>query len=527
MVIIEDTARNLPVDLARSDAPSGHILQLASRLREPKVAVQVSLFLAILAVGVFARLHFSSFLDPLEDPYQDWWISANLASTGQYWDPFSMMTHGNWLPLYHFAGAGVLLVAGIRDLEALKLVNIALSTATAGLVFYVGNLKSRAVGFAAMAFFSANFIDVVISGWSTAEALGTFLVFLGIVALLEFPVSTRRNRAIAAASLLLAVMTLYEAWAVIVLLFGYAFLVKREKSDRRGILLAALPALAFMGLYFGYVSQWGFLPALVVGQTSTDVRYQLAVGTQRPIIAILLAWWSGYLWFVAPLLFLGGAFALLRARRELGLWIVLSLWGFIVLYTALEYGNPSFRYVMISLPFLCLLAARGLERLASWTTSKNRWTRAHRNLAAPAMVIAGVLLVTATMLPPPATYWENGYAASGYMEPLVKAGAFVSTLPLPAGRILLTESPVSAYYSGYPPDRILGSRYLPGNRSAALEFLQRNVAYVVYVGVPYYPLRTLFPELQNGTSTPNFTLLYNAQGQAAGWHAVYVYQVVS
>ena len=103
---------------------------------------------------------------------------------------------------------------------------------------------------------------------------------------------------------------------------------------------------------------------------------------------------------------------------------------------------------------------------------------------------------------------------------------YVSTLPLPEGKILISESPIAAYFSGYAPDRILGSRWIPDNRSQALLFLKTNAAYIVYMGVPYYRLRTLFPELQNGSSTPDFTLLFDAGGVQPGTHAVFVYGVV-
>jgi hypothetical protein len=111
------------------------------------------------------------------------------------------------------------------------------------------------------------------------------------------------------------------------------------------------------------------------------------------------------------------------------------------------------------------------------------------------------------------------------MEPLARAGQYVRTLALPEGKILLSESPIAAYFSGYPPDRILGSRWLPDNRSVALAFLKSTTAYVVYMGVPYYKLRMLFPELQNGASTADFQLLYDAGGQQAGTHAVFVYGI--
>ncbi|HKZ23000.1 MAG TPA: hypothetical protein VJ224_01165, partial [Thermoplasmata archaeon] len=96
------------------------------RLLEPPNVVAFAVFVAILVSGIAVRLHYSAFLDPFEDGYQHWWISANLVATGEYWDRHSMMTQGNWLPLYHFFGAGVLGVAGIHNIAALKLANIVL-----------------------------------------------------------------------------------------------------------------------------------------------------------------------------------------------------------------------------------------------------------------------------------------------------------------------------------------------------------------------------------------------------------------
>ncbi len=500
--------------------------EAVGRLREPQVAVQAILFLGLLALAAFLRLHFSNFLDPFEDGYQNWWISANLLMTGRYWDRFSMMTQGNWLPLYHFFGAGVLAFTGWHNFEALKLANIALSAVTSVLIFVTGRRQSALVGFAAMAFFNFNFIDIVVSGWTTAESLATLLVFLGYVALFHFESLGPKSQWLAAAAFALATMTRYEAWLVVSLLLAYAFIRKEAHPSGREILKALLPSLAFMIGYFVYALQWGLLPAIVVNQTSTALRYQISVGTQGSPLQILSVWWAGYVWYFPLALALGGAYALWRIRRDAASWIVVSFWGFIVLYTILRFGNPSFRYVMITVPFLSLLAATALEKLVRRAVSKGLPRISRSRLAVPATAAMGALIVVIAMVPPPATFWDSGFVASRHMEPLVKAGEVVATLPLPPGKILLSESPIAAYYSGYPADRILGSRWLPDNRSAALTFLKEDVAFIVYMGVPYYALRELFPELQNGSSTSDFELLYDAGDIQIGTHAIYVYEVL-
>jgi len=481
--------------------------------------------LVVLAAGVAVRAHFAARLDPFEDGYQHWWISANLLLTGEYWDRHSMMTQGNWLPLYHFLSAGVLAATGLYNLAAMKSVNIGLSLLTAGLVFWVGWRRNLAVGIVATAFLAFNFIDVVISGWSTAESLATLLVFLGYAALFRADATQAKFTWIAAAAFGLAVLARYEAWLVVAVVVLFALTRVKEFRRRKEMLLALLPALALMVGYSVYALQWGLLPQLVVQQTSADLAFQMSIGTQRAPGDILASWWQGYFLYFPPVILLGGGFAVLRAKSEVGSWIVFALWGFILLYAALQFGNPSYRYVLITVPFLSLFAAEALELIARRAFAvrprRTRW----QSLAVPVSLAVSAVFIVATLLPPAARFWDSDFQASVYMIPLRRAGEFLADRPLPQGKILVSESSIAAYYSGYPPDRVLGSRWLPDARGPALDFLKGHAAYIVYMGVPYYRLRGLFPELQDGTDTPDFDLLFDAGGLALGTHAVYVYEV--
>jgi 4-amino-4-deoxy-L-arabinose transferase-like glycosyltransferase len=481
--------------------------------------------LAIIGAGAIVRLHFSGFLDPFEDGYQNWWISANLASTGQYWDRHSMMTQGNWLPLYHFFGAGVLEIAGLRSMGALKDANIVLSSLTSLLVFFVSRRRGPLIALAATSFFTFNFIDVVVSGWATGESLATFLILLGYAMLFQLDGRTSRRYWIAGFALGLAVMVRYEAWLIVGLLIVFILLARKHDRTTRAMFVSTLPALAFMVGYFAYSTQWGFLPSIIINQTSTDLRYQLSVGTQASPATALGRWWTGYLGFFPLVLPVGAGYSILRLRREFGSWIVVALWGFITAYTLVLFGNPSFRYVMISVPFLSIFASFGLAFLALRLGHRGTGDSAGKVRRTLIAALAGTVLLSATLLPSIAVSWGPGFATSQAMEPLARAGKYVRTLALSEGKILLSESPIAAYFSGYPPDRILGSRWLPDNRSVALAFLKSTTAYVVYMGVPYYKLRMLFPELQNGASTADFQLLYDAGGQQAGTHAVFVYGI--
>jgi len=495
------------------------------RLLEPPNVVAFAVFVAILVSGIAVRLHYSAFLDPFEDGYQHWWISANLVATGEYWDRHSMMTQGNWLPLYHFFGAGVLGVAGIHNIAALKLANIVLSTLTAILVFFVLRRHGLLLALAGTAFFSFNFIDVVVSGWSTAESLATFLTFLGYAAIFHARGGGEAPLLLGSVALALAVMTRYEAWLVVVLLLVYVLASSRFRTERRRLLLGLIPAMSAMGAYFLYSLQWGFLPSIVVNQTSTDIRFQLSVGIQRSPGEILSQWWSGYIGFFPLLLALGGAHALLEIRREFSGWVLVAVWAGTIVYTVLRFGNPSFRYVLISVPFLSVVGALGAKRLIDAFAKSPRRPPIEARLAGRALALT-VVVIAVTMLPSAATFWTPGFAASAFMVPLQRAGEFVSALPLPADKILLSESPIAAYFSGYAANRILGSRWLPDDRAAALTILKSEVAYVVYMGVPYYTLRILFPELESGMSTADFELLFDAGGRAFGTHTILVFRVL-
>src|SRR5437016_5957278 len=195
MVQLEDAPRNPRVSRLSGPAEmqggpkepklQGASLRLAQWLRQPAHLVEAVVLLGVFAASTVIRIHFAAFLDPFEDGYQNWWISANLVSTGQYWDRHSMMTQGNWLPLYHFFAAGVLKLAGLRSINALKAANVVLSSLTAVTIFLASRKRGPIIALAATGFFSFNLIDIVVSGWATAETLTSFLVLVGYAMLFQ------------------------------------------------------------------------------------------------------------------------------------------------------------------------------------------------------------------------------------------------------------------------------------------------------------------------------------------------------
>src|SRR5437773_12021256 len=96
-----------------------------------------------------------------------------------------MMTQGNWLPLYHFFGAGLLDIVDLRSMEALKAANVALSSLTAVIVFLIARKRGPAIGLAATSFYSCNLVAIAVSGCATPESMAMFFGLLGYAMLCE------------------------------------------------------------------------------------------------------------------------------------------------------------------------------------------------------------------------------------------------------------------------------------------------------------------------------------------------------
>ncbi len=92
---------------------------------------------------------------------------------------------------------------------------------------------------------------------------------------------------------------------------------------------------------------------------------------------------------------------------------------------------------------------------------------------------------------------------------------------------LVTDSPVVAFYSHEPPARISGSRVLPADRGAAINWLQAHgVSELVIENISYYQAAVVFPDLADGRPSSPFTSPGSeSRFQVAGGKPVYVYAV--
>ena len=163
--------------------------------------------------------------------------------------------------------------------------------------------------------------------------------------------------------------------------------------------------------------------------------------------------------------------------------------------------SGSDRYLYPALPSLALLAASALDR--------------QRTVVRLATAASGALLAVA-FLPVFASFaaGNNGLIAAGQA-----AGANPG--------ILVTDSPVAAYYSGKSPTQITGSQSLPLDRDQALQWLRSHgVSSVIVENISYYRATAVFPELARGAPTPPFGPLGEERSyQAAGGKQVYAYSV--
>jgi len=483
-----------------------------------RISTRTALLIAgIVAAAVVTRLLWDRFLDPFEDGYQNWWIGSVLAQTGRYTDSFSGMTRGNWLPGYDFLVAGLVTLLGSHIMPLLKGLNIVFSLGTTAVVYGLARPRGHSVALLAVMLFVLSPTDIVISSFATPEALALFTTFLGVL-LVERPVlGPRRSLALAAAAFLVASTLRYEVWGFLLLYLGWKWASGEVRT--RQIAVLAAPALAFTVFWWAWTIQYGFLPAIIVGQTSVDVRYKAAIGALPPVWDRIGAFFAFYFYY-APFVVLAMAWGLKKESRSPFTLILFFFYAAEVVYTAANWGNPGPRYIQLTTPIMAIYSASALDRLRTWIRERPR--AAHRSLErAPGLAALAVSLVLVAIVltptPPPGTLLQG-------ME---RAGIFLSSQPLPSGKIVVSESPIAAYYSGYPASRIIGSYELPDSASSASQFLVQNAAFVVMVTVPYYRLRALFPAEANGTNGNHLLLLYDATGAeyALGAPRVLVFEV--
>ncbi|MDQ2923502.1 MAG: glycosyltransferase [Candidatus Dormibacteraeota bacterium] len=439
---------------------------------------------------------------PFEDAYGHWLIAANLASTGYLHDPLFGM-EDTWLPGYHVLAAAVLRVLGLWQLGALQALGALLGVITLACVYALApNVRQARV---AVALLSLNPVFLFTSGSAVAEPLLTALLTAGALA------AVRGRTKVAAVLAVLACLTATKAWIWVAAVAGFAALDwwrQRAMWSWKPAIAWAMPAIAVLVFL-----QLGFAPVShSMARGSLEVASAAARGSiPGGMIGRLAELATGFGLAALPLFTLGGI-GLLTALWNRGSAMDGRTLRFVhvpaLAYLAVVFGlvavgayTGSHRYLYPALPALALLAAAALDR--------------HLSVVRLTAVAASGLLAVA-FLPV-----FLGFAANN--AGLIAAGKAASE----GHGVLMTDSPVAAYYSGRLPINLAGSQNLPLDRTQAIAWMRTHrVTELVLEDISYYRATTVFPELVVGKASRPFEPLGDQRNyQAPAGKRVYAYRL--
>jgi cellulose synthase/poly-beta-1,6-N-acetylglucosamine synthase-like glycosyltransferase len=437
--------------------------------------------------------------EPFEDGYGHWLMAANLAATGQLRDPIFGM-QDTWLPLYHVIAAGVLSLLGLWQLGALKILGACFGLATLACTYRIA--PSRSQGRLAALLLLLNPVFLFTSGSAVVEPLLAALLTGGALA------AVRGRMKLAALMAALACTTSTKAW---IWVGGAAAFALIDALRRRAPARVRLPAMAWAVPAVGVLvfMQLSFAPAShsvargSIELLSATARGSAPVGAMARLSELIGTYGLAAL-PVVGFAAIGLAMAWRQKASRLLTFIYLPALVYLAaVVTLIGAGvyTGSHRYLYPVLPAFALLAAGALDRYSA---------------VLKAVVVAASGLLAVGFLPV-----FMGFAADN--AGLVAAGRAASGSP----GVLMTDSPVVAFYSGRPPDQIAGSQALPPDRSSALAWMQsRGVTALVLENISYYRAAVVFPDLASGSPAAPFSPLgVESRYQASGGKVVYGYRL--
>jgi hypothetical protein len=436
--------------------------------------------LGLLTLCALLLLFAAQMPEPFEDGYAHWLIAANLASTGQLHDPLFGM-QDTWLPGYHVLAAAVLHTFGLWQLGALKALGALLGVITLACVYALAQTGRQAR--LAVALLVLNPVFLFTSGSAVVEPLLTALLTGGALA------AVRGRMKVAALLAMLACVTATKAWIWVVAVAGFAAvdLLRQRSRSRVPAMAWAVPAIAllvFLQLGFAPVSHSIARGSIEVA--SATARGSLPLGAPARVFDLAKNFGLAAL----PLFVFGlpGLWIVIRhasrmresATLQFLHFPALVYLGAVIGLVAAGAYTGSHRYLYPILPSLALLAAAALDR--------------HSGVVRLSSVAAGGLLAIA-FLPVFA-----GFASDN--RGLIAAGRAASN----SAGLLITDSPVVAFYSGKASAQVTGSQQLPLDRALALEWMRGHGATaIVLENVSYYRATAVFPDLAMGRASPPFT----------------------
>jgi hypothetical protein len=485
---------------ALSAADLFQVLTLRSLGRRATKRLQaVAPALGLVGLGGVLLLVAAQMPEPFEDGYGHWLVAANLAATGHLHDPLFGM-EDTWLPGYQLLAAAVLRFVGLSQLGALKAMGAILGLATVVCVYALApNVRQSRI---AAVLLLLNPVFLFTSGSTVVEPLLTSLLTGAALA------ATRGRMKVAALLAAAACLTSTKAWIWVGAAAAFALV---EMLRAHGPARRRLPALAWAVPALGLLVflQLGFAPAThSVARGSLEVVSATGRGSLPAGALARLFELTGTYGLAALPLFVFGLIGLVAVVRQRASLLVRFVYVPAAVYLAAVFGlvaigvyTGSHRYLYPALPALALLAAGALDRQVA--------------VIRVATVAAAGLLAVA-FVPVFASFAADNAG-------LVAAGRAASGSP----GLLVTDSPIVAFYSGKQPAQITGSQSLPADRSQAVDWLRSHgVTEMVLENISYYRATTIFPELAAGRPSPPFESLgEQSRYQVAGGKTVYAYRL--
>ncbi|HYL72360.1 MAG TPA: glycosyltransferase, partial [Candidatus Dormibacteraeota bacterium] len=467
-------------------------LRALARLRSAAPATGLLLAAALLLLAA------AQMPQPFEDGFGHWLLAANLAATGHLHDPLFGM-EDTWLPGYSVVAAAVLRVFGLWQIGALRVLGVLFGLVTLAAVYRLAP-NARQARFA-VALLALNPVFLFTASATVVEPMLTALLTSAALA------AVRGRMRLASLLAAAACATATKAWIFVAVAAVAALLPGRALGARFRVRVPA-PRAVFAIPVIGVLALAPFA-SNSLARGSQEVASAIARGslagdplarTSELITTFGLA--------ALPLFALGAAGLLVAVRRPdatlrfLHLPALAYLVAVVALVATGEYSG-SHRYLYPALPSLALLAALALDRQPAITRI--------------ATAAAGGLLAVA-FLPVFA-----GFAAGN--TGLIAAGRAAS-----GGQgMLVTDSPVAAFYSGKAPDLIAGSETMPLDRDLAVLWLRsRGVTELIVENISYYRATAVFPDLAAGKATPPFEPLGDESFyQAPGGKQAFAYRLAA
>ncbi len=444
---------------------------------------------------------------PFEDGYAHWLIAANLASTGHLHDPLFGM-EDTWLPGYHLLAAAMLRVFGLWSIDSLRLLGVAIGLVTLAAVYRLA--RNPRQGRLAVALLALNPVFLFTSSETVAEPLMTALLCGAGLAAVRNRIRLAAVLALAASAVSTKAWIFVAAAGALIVAGEVARWARRPHAAfgspvrQRSVAVYALPVVAVVALLpFGIPSALHSLSRGAQEVLSATARGSLPDGA----LARLAELGSTFGLAALPIAVLGAAGFAIALRQPHGALVrffyapaAIYLVAVFALVTAGAYTGSQ-RYLYPALPALALLAASALDRQPSVT----------RLAAAAASGLLAVAFIPVFL------------SFAGSNSGLVAAGRAASGSP----GVLVTDSPVVAFYSHKLPSSISGSQALPAGRDAAVAWIRSHgVTEVVVESISYYKATALFPDLAAGRAGAPFETLGDERDyQAPGGKTVYAYRL--